>query len=80
MEREASGTVRVELKYCERCGKLWLREQSTGKVHCALCTSEMVNFLLCSRTFGRPALPGNGQLQLESWGEPAPHSGKWGRA
>jgi Zn-finger nucleic acid-binding protein len=27
----------VELKYCERCGGLWLRPQGTDRVFCASC-------------------------------------------
>jgi hypothetical protein len=30
-------TARVELKYCERCGGLWLRECGAGVVYCAKC-------------------------------------------
>ena len=29
--------IRVELKYCERCGGLWLRPQGTDGVYCASC-------------------------------------------
>jgi Zn-finger nucleic acid-binding protein len=29
--------VLVELKYCERCGGLWLRPQKTDGVYCAAC-------------------------------------------
>jgi DNA-directed RNA polymerase subunit RPC12/RpoP len=29
--------IQVELKYCERCGKLWLRPQGADGVHCASC-------------------------------------------
>ena len=29
--------IRVELKYCERCGGLWLRVQETDGVYCASC-------------------------------------------
>lgn len=35
-ERE-SGFVGMELKYCERCGSLWLRSQGTGQVYCSRC-------------------------------------------
>jgi len=28
---------RVELKYCERCGGLWLRECGVGEVYCDSC-------------------------------------------
>jgi MinD superfamily P-loop ATPase len=29
--------IQVELKYCERCGGLWLRPQGTRGVYCAGC-------------------------------------------
>jgi hypothetical protein len=29
--------MRVELKYCERCGGLWLRQQRANGVYCAAC-------------------------------------------
>ena len=29
--------IQVELKYCERCGGLWLRLQGTNGVYCASC-------------------------------------------
>ncbi len=35
-EREGE-EIQLELKYCERCGGLWLRRQGTDGVHCAMC-------------------------------------------
>lgn len=32
-----SDNIRMELKYCERCGSLWLRECGAGVVYCASC-------------------------------------------
>ncbi len=29
--------IQVELKYCERCGGLWLRRRGTEGVYCASC-------------------------------------------
>jgi Zn-finger nucleic acid-binding protein len=29
--------IQVELKYCERCGGLWLRPQGTNGVYCTSC-------------------------------------------
>ena len=29
--------IQVELKYCERCGGLWLRPQRSEGIHCASC-------------------------------------------
>ena len=30
-----------ELKYCERCGGLWLRPVSGGQIYCVACSREM---------------------------------------
>jgi Zn-finger nucleic acid-binding protein len=30
--------IRVELKYCERCGGLWFRPQHSPQVFCIPCT------------------------------------------
>ena len=36
--RETKGQeIQVELKYCERCGGLWLRPQGADGVYCAGC-------------------------------------------
>jgi uncharacterized Zn finger protein (UPF0148 family) len=36
--REMKGQeIQVELKYCERCGGLWLRPQGADGVYCAGC-------------------------------------------
>jgi hypothetical protein len=39
-EVEACG-VHVELKYCERCGGLWLRSRGTAGVHCRACCKRL---------------------------------------
>jgi hypothetical protein len=50
--------VRVELKYCERCGGLWVRECGAGVVYCNSCQAKMAE-LPISRTKrpGRLLLP-----------------------
>ncbi|MGA7290412.1 MAG: hypothetical protein WBX02_20080 [Terriglobales bacterium] len=37
IEGAENPTMLVELKYCERCGGLWLRPQATNGVYCATC-------------------------------------------
>lgn len=37
-----SGLVRVELKYCERCGGLWVREGGAG-VYCEKCQNTIAD-------------------------------------
>ena len=36
-----SGEIKIELKYCERCGGLWLRRHGDPEVYCATCAPEM---------------------------------------
>ena len=31
----------LELKYCERCGGLWLRPVGGGQIYCTVCGREM---------------------------------------
>jgi Zn-finger nucleic acid-binding protein len=33
--------MRIELKYCERCGGLWLRHEGNPQVYCVRCLPEM---------------------------------------
>ena len=35
--RMEGSEIQVELKYCERCGGLWLRPEGTNGVYCASC-------------------------------------------
>jgi len=35
--------TQVELKYCERCGGLWLRPQGDSEVHCGSCRLRMAD-------------------------------------
>ena len=36
-----SQEIRVELKYCERCGGLWLRPQGADGVYCTSCRVDL---------------------------------------
>ena len=33
--------IKIELKYCERCGALFLRHVTDHEVYCATCAPEM---------------------------------------
>ena len=37
--------VAVELKYCERCGGLWLRRAGQDDVYCKTCREHQANVL-----------------------------------
>ncbi len=40
-DKERKNEVRVELKYCERCGGLWVRECGSGLIYCDSCQTEV---------------------------------------
>ena len=44
--------VRVELKYCEHCGGLWVRERGAG-VFCEKCQAEVDEFPMRKKRPGR---------------------------
>ncbi|MGA7751543.1 MAG: hypothetical protein WCB05_01885 [Candidatus Sulfotelmatobacter sp.] len=51
-----SGEVRVELKYCERCGGLWVREGGGG-VYCNTCQPEIADLPIPKKRPGNVRLP-----------------------
>jgi hypothetical protein len=58
MKRESSANeVQFELKYCERCGGLWLRPVGGGQVYCVDCGREMAKMPPVSRKRGGATLP-----------------------
>jgi hypothetical protein len=49
--------IRVELKYCERCGSLWLRECGAGVVYCSNCQPEVAELPLPKKKPQRVKVP-----------------------
>jgi Zn-finger nucleic acid-binding protein len=49
--------IQLELKYCERCGGLWLRRRGTAEVYCAACAQEMPGFRMVRQSKARARLP-----------------------
>ena len=43
MEVDEVEVMELELKYCERCGALWLRRMGSEGVYCAVCGPKMVS-------------------------------------
>jgi hypothetical protein len=41
MEKQESTFEQMELKYCERCGGLWLRRRGSERVYCEACVPKM---------------------------------------
>jgi Zn-finger nucleic acid-binding protein len=48
--------IRVELKYCEHCGGLWVREGGAG-VYCERCAPMIADLPIPKRQQRRPKLP-----------------------
>ncbi|HXR18103.1 MAG TPA: hypothetical protein VN777_18055 [Terriglobales bacterium] len=58
--------VRLELKYCERCGGLWMRTQGTEDVYCPSCAVEMLDLPARKR---RPQLLVSDRVDIKSQDE-----------
>jgi hypothetical protein len=50
-------TTRMELKYCEHCGSLWLRESGAERVYCDQCLPEVKELPVPKKRPGRVMLP-----------------------
>lgn len=57
MEKQENGVIELELKYCERCGALWLRKKESGQVYCASCALQVADMPAPVRRKLRPRLP-----------------------
>jgi hypothetical protein len=55
METNGLEIVRLELKYCERCGGLWMRTSGTEDIYCPACADQMLDL---------PAARGRRRLHL----------------
>ena len=56
MEGKEAAIIQLELKYCERCGGLFLRRLEVGEVYCANCAEQMVDPRWMRRAKIRPRL------------------------
>jgi Zn-finger nucleic acid-binding protein len=57
MEARECEVIQLELKYCERCGGLWLRRRGADEVYCAACAVKMPEYRLVRKSQSRPRLP-----------------------
>ena len=65
MEIEGLEIVRLELKYCERCGGLWMRTWGTEEVYCPACAVQMSD-LPAVRRRRKPHLLVNDRVEIKS--------------
>lgn len=54
----------LELKYCERCGGLWLRPVGGCQIYCVTCGRDIAQLPPASHEPGRPRVP-----QGPQWGD-----------
>lgn len=47
------GIVELELKYCERCGGLWLRVRGKDDVYCTACAAQIAELSESMPKYGR---------------------------
>jgi hypothetical protein len=65
MEMKDLEIVRLELKYCERCGGLWMRTWGTDDVYCPACALQMSD-LPAVRRQRRPHLLVDDRVEIKS--------------
>jgi len=64
MEIDEVEIVEVELKYCERCGGLWLRVMGDEQVYCVSCIPLMAELPVARKVKYR--LPNNHTIELDN--------------
>ncbi|MGB8583091.1 MAG: hypothetical protein WCD47_19900 [Candidatus Sulfotelmatobacter sp.] len=53
----STNEVSLELKYCERCGGLWLRPVGGEQIYCVACGRAMAELPPASREIEKPRVP-----------------------
>ena len=57
MEPDKVEVLQLELKYCERCGGLWLRVRGTQEPYCSSCAAAMSEVVIVHKSKRPPRLP-----------------------
>lgn len=64
--KDRENETRVELKYCEHCGGLWVREGGAG-VYCEKCQPKIADLPIPKKR-RRPKLPVRPRTMVERYG------------
>jgi Zn-finger nucleic acid-binding protein len=67
--------VRVELKYCEHCGGLWLRECGSGVIYCDNCQPKVADLPVPKKKPQRVVLPVRQRTVIEDYEVARNHPG-----
>lgn len=65
MEIEELEIIHLELKYCERCGGLWLRPEDTDEVYCGSCSVQMSAFAVAVKR-NKPRLLLSPKIEIDT--------------
>jgi len=57
MEPEETQVLQLELKYCERCGGLWLRVRGKHEPYCSSCAGAISEVAIGRKSTRPPRLP-----------------------
>jgi ribosomal protein L37AE/L43A len=63
-----NGVTRLELKYCERCGGLWVRECGAGVVYCDHCQRSVAELPIPKKKPQRVMLPVQKKSLVDEFG------------
>jgi len=68
MKSDHNGSeVRVELKYCEHCGGLWVRERGAGVVYCDNCQPKVADMPIPKKRPHKVKLPVRPHTAVEDY-------------
>jgi hypothetical protein len=62
-----SSELRLELKYCERCGGLWLRPVGGNQIYCTKCGRAMAELPPPTKKPAHPKLPCQPRWSSHEW-------------
>ena len=65
LDIELGNFEELELKYCERCGGLWLRVKGCEEVYCSPCIPKMAEFAVGKKRPSRARLPVGRGIDLQ---------------
>lgn len=81
MEIDEIEVIELQLKYCERCGGLWLRRQGEKEVYCPPCVPKMLGCANRGPRKRRLRLPVSDDIEMGGrWNELAAGFGAGGHA
>lgn len=67
--KEKKEFSRMELKYCEHCGGLWLRECGAGNVYCTNCQPKVAELPIPKKKPRSAILPVRPRTVVEAYDE-----------